>query len=150
MKGAPQDIIGNDDTLDSTGRTYFGDHLTADAIAATQAHPLYRHIQRLNLIRRGIPALQKAPLSQVNEWGSGMSFVRDFNNGESYVVVGLAIGGDQAITVGNVRSGPYVDAVTGNRLSAPATVRCRSRFGPIPPVSMSLTVRARSARMECI
>ena len=27
MKGAPQDIIGNDDTLDTTGRAYFGDHL---------------------------------------------------------------------------------------------------------------------------
>ncbi len=28
MKGAPQDVIGNDDTLDTTGRAYFGDHLT--------------------------------------------------------------------------------------------------------------------------
>ncbi len=28
MRGAPQDIIGNDDTLNSTGRAYFGDHLT--------------------------------------------------------------------------------------------------------------------------
>ena len=118
MKGAPQDIIGNDDTLDSTGRAYFGDHLTDAALATTQAHPLYRHIQRLNLIRRSIPALQKAPMSQVNEWGSGISFVRDYNNGESYAVVGLAIGSDQSITVGNVRPGQYVDAVTGNRLSA--------------------------------
>lgn len=118
MKGAPQDIIGNDDTLDSTGRAYLGDHLTDEAITTTQAHPLYRHLQRLNLIRRRIAALQKAPMSQVNEWGSGMSFIRDYNNGDSYAVVGLAIGGDQAITVGNVRSGQYTDAVTGNRLSA--------------------------------
>ena len=117
MKAAPQDIIGNDDTLDTTGRAYFGDHLTDENIAATQAHPLYQHIRRLNLIRGSIPALQKAPMSHVNEWGGGMSFVRDYNNGESYAVVGLAMGGDQDITVGNVRNGAYVDAVTGNRVN---------------------------------
>ena len=116
MKGAPQDIIGNDDTLDQTGRAYFGDHLSDEAISTTKNHPLYQHIQRLNLIRRSIPALQKAPMSHVNEWGSGISFVRDYNDGESYVVVGLAIGGDQHITVGNIRNGHYRDAVTGARI----------------------------------
>ena len=117
MRGAPQDIIGNDDTLDTTGRAYFGDHLTDENIAATQSHPLYQHIRRLNQIRRGVPALQKAPMSHVNEWGGGMSFVRDYNNGESYAVVGLAMGGDQDITVGNIRNGNYADAVTGNRIN---------------------------------
>jgi glycosidase len=116
MKGAPQDIIGNDDTLDQTGRAYFGDRLTEEAISTTQSHSLYRHLQRLNLIRRSIPALHKAPMSLVNEWGSGMSFVRDYNNGESYAVVGLAIGSEQNITVGNVRNGTYRDAVTGNSI----------------------------------
>lgn len=115
MKGAPQDIIGNDDTLDRTGRAYFGDHLGEAAIATTQSYPIYRHIQRLNLIRRSIPALQKAAMSHVNEWGSGMSFVRDYNDGESYAVVGLAIGNDQQVTVGDIRNGTYHDAVTGNR-----------------------------------
>ena len=113
-KGAPQDVIGNDDTLDTTGRAYFGDHLTDEALVTTQNHPLYRHIKRLNQIRRAIPALQKAAMSHVNEWGGGMSFVRDHNDGESYAVVGLAIGGDQGISVGNVRNGTYRDAVTGN------------------------------------
>jgi len=61
--------------------------------------------------------LQKAPMSQVNEWGGGMSFVRDYHNGESYAVVGLAMGGDQDITVGNIRNGAYTDAVTGNRIN---------------------------------
>ncbi len=115
MKGAPQDVIGNDDTLDTTGRAYFGDHLADTTIGATQSHPLYRHIQRLNLIRRGIPALQKAPMSHVNEWGSGIGFVRDY--GESYAVVGLAIGGDQDITVHEVRDGTYRDAVTGHTVT---------------------------------
>jgi glycosidase len=113
MRGAPQDIVGNDDTLDSTGRAYFGDHLGDERLAETQSHQLYRHIRRLNQIRRQIPALQKAPMAEVQEWGSGMSFVRDFNNGESYAVVGLAMGGDQSVTVGGVRNGRYTDAVTG-------------------------------------
>jgi len=56
MKGAPQDIIGNDDTLETTGRAYFGDHINDEHIAATRNHPLYKHIQRLNRIHRAIPA----------------------------------------------------------------------------------------------
>nr|VFJ70165.1 MAG: Glycosidase [Candidatus Kentron sp. FM]VFJ70316.1 MAG: Glycosidase [Candidatus Kentron sp. FM]VFK18128.1 MAG: Glycosidase [Candidatus Kentron sp. FM] len=116
MKGAPQDVMGEKDTLASTGRAYFGDHLTDDRIGQTQGHPLYRHIKRLNAIRRAVPALQKAPMSHVNEWGSGMSFVRDYNDGESVAVVGLAMGGDQGISVGGIRNGTYRDAVTGNEI----------------------------------
>jgi glycosidase len=116
MRGAPQDIIGNNDTLDTTGRAYFGDHLTDERIGETRSHPLYQHIRRLNRIRRATPALQKAPTSQVGEWGSGMSFVRDYNNGESYAVVGLAIGSDQTITVGGVRNGTYRDCVSGGEI----------------------------------
>jgi len=118
MKGAPQDVIGNDDTLDQTGRAYFGGHLTDERIAATQGHSLYQHIKRLNQIRRSIPALQKGSMSHMNEWGSGMSFVRDHNHGESYVVVGLAIGGDQGVNVGGIRNGVYRDAVTGHEIHA--------------------------------
>jgi glycosidase len=118
MKGAPQDVIGNDDTLESTGRAYFGDHLSDGRIAETQNHPLYRHIKRLNQIRRAIPALQKAPMSQINEWGSGISFVRDCHDGESYVAVGLTIGDGQDITIGGVRDGTYRDAVSGNEVTA--------------------------------
>jgi len=117
MKGKPQDIDGPNMTIDQTGRAYFGDNLEPAAIGKTKSHPLFGHIQRLNLIRRNVPALQKAPMSQVNEFGGGMSFVRDYNNGESYAVVGLAIGGGQNFTVGNVRNGNYVDAVTGNSVS---------------------------------
>lgn len=116
MKGAPQDIIGNDDTLDTTGRAYFGDHLTDERIGQTQSHPLYQHLKRLNQIRRSIPALQKGAMSHVNEWGGGMSFVRDHQQGESYVVVGLAIGGDQGVNVGGIRNGVYRDAVTGHEI----------------------------------
>jgi len=116
MKGAPQDVEGERDTLDTTGRAYFGDHLTDERIGETQAHPRYQHIKRLNQIRRAVPALQKAEMSHIGECGGGMSFVRDWNDGESYVVVGLAIGGGQDITVGGVRNGVYRDCVTGNEV----------------------------------
>ena len=113
MPGAPEDIDGPTMTLDQTGRAYYGDHLTPGAIATTQAHPLYRHVRRLNQIRHAIPALQKAPMSQVNEFGNGISFVRDFQSGQSYAVVGLAAASAQAFTVTGVRNGTYRDAVTG-------------------------------------
>lgn len=120
MKGAPQDVEGEKDTLESTGRAYFGDHLTDERLQETQSHPLYQHIQRLNLIRRNVPALQKAAMSQVGEWGSGMHFVRDLAaagpDEGSYAVVGLAIGADQTIDVGDVRPGVYRDAVTGGEI----------------------------------
>nr|WP_206171785.1 alpha-amylase family glycosyl hydrolase [Thiorhodococcus mannitoliphagus] len=116
MKGAPQDVEGERDTLSQTGRAYFGDHLEPDRIEQTKAHPLYRHIQRLNLIRRAVPALQKAPLEQVSEWGGGMSFVRSHAESGSYAVVGLAIGQDQQVAVDAGRPGIYRDAVTGHEI----------------------------------
>jgi glycosidase len=117
MKGAPQDIEGPDMTIDQTGRAYFGDHLEQGMIEATKGHPLWRHIQRLNQIRAAIPALQKGSMSHLNEFGSGMTFVRDYKDGESYAVVGLAIGGDRHMSIDDVRNGEYVDAVTGNRVA---------------------------------
>lgn len=118
MKGAPQDVEGEKDTLDQTGRAYFGDHLTEERLAETQHHPLYQHIKRLNQIRRAIPAMQKACMQQVHEWGCGMSFIRDYTEGGSYLVIGLAIGDDQHITVEGVRFGVYRDAVTGSEIHA--------------------------------
>ena len=113
MPGAPEDIDGPTMTLDQTGRAYYGDHLTPAAIATTQAHPLYRHVRRLNQIRRAVPALQKAAMSRVDERGNGLSFVRDYQNGQSYAVVGLAGGAAQSFSIGGVRNGTYRDAVTG-------------------------------------
>ncbi|MEL4895953.1 starch-binding protein [Crocosphaera sp. Alani8] len=116
MKGKPQDIMGNNDTLDQTGRAYFGDHLEDGVIQKTQSHALYQHIKRLNLIRSRIPALQKAPMSQVNESGNVISFVREDQGSNSYVAVGLTIGGGQQITINDVHNGTYRDAVTGNSI----------------------------------
>ncbi len=118
MKGAPQDVEGEKDTLDQTGRAYFGDHLGEARISETRSHPIYRHIQRLNQIRRAIPALQKAPMTQVAEWGSGMAFVRDLSGEGSYAVIGLAIGSDQQVSLDGVRDGRYRDAVSGAGIRA--------------------------------
>lgn len=112
--GLAQDISGNNDTLDQTGRAYYGAVLDS---ASTSSHPLYQHIKRLNQIRAAIPALQKAPTSQVNEWGSGISYVRDLSAEGSYAVVGLASGSAQTITVSGVKNGTYKDAVTGNSIT---------------------------------
>jgi 1,4-alpha-glucan branching enzyme len=115
QKGMPQDI-GQSEKLFETGRAYFGDYLTPESIESTKGHPLFAHIRRLNLIRRNIVALQKGIMSQVNEWGGGIQFVRDYQNGQSYVVVGLAIGSDQNFNVSSVRNGTYRDAVTGREV----------------------------------
>ena len=132
MPGAPEDIDGATMTLDQTGRAYYGDHLTGSALAATQAHPLYRHIRRLNQIRHAVPALQKAPMSQVNEFGNGLSFVRDYPAGPSYAAVGLAASADQSFTLAGVRDGTYRDAVTGKVVT-------------VAGGSLSFTVKAWSA-----
>ncbi len=113
--GLPQDIAGNSDTIDQTGRAYYGPYL--DDMQTTENYPLFKHIQRLNAIRKAVPALQKASTTQVNEWGSGISYVRDYNQGESYAVVGLANADGQTISVSSVRNGTYTDAVTGNQVT---------------------------------
>lgn len=112
MAGAPQDIKEADDTIDMTGRAYFGP--TLDDVSTSQ-HNLYKHIKRLNQIRSAIPALQKGPMASTNEWGAGMSFIREFES--SYVVVGLAGNSGQSVNVSGVKNGTYRDAVTGNTIT---------------------------------
>jgi hypothetical protein len=59
-----------------------------------------------------VPALQKAAMSRVSESGNGLVFVRDYQNGQSYAVVGLAASA-QSFTITGIRNGTYRDAVTG-------------------------------------
>jgi len=117
QKGMPSDIGKYATLVSETGRAYFGDLIDDAAIGSAKTNPLFKHIKRLNMIRKEIPALRRAPMSNVSEWGSGLSFVRDYNDGESYVVVGLSAGSDQSVTVEGVRDGNYKDAVTGSEIS---------------------------------
>ena len=113
--GAPQDIASNNDKVSQTGRAYFGEHL--DNRQATQSHNLYQHIKRLNHIRHAVPALQKGVMEHINEWGSGMSFVRNDQHSGSYAVVGLATHSPQSITVTGVKNGTYRDAISGRTVT---------------------------------
>ncbi len=116
QKGAPIGFPNSNSTLAQTGLAYFGDKLTDSQLPMTQSNAIHQHLKRLNFIRSRIPALQMGTVSNGKEWDNGISFVRDFKNGTSYVVVGLSTGADQEITVERVRPGNYRDAVTGSQI----------------------------------
>ncbi|NCB38827.1 MAG: alpha-amylase [Erysipelotrichia bacterium] len=134
MRGMPQKPVLATDLLSTTGKAYLGDNLLADNIEQTMQHPLFQHIRRLNLIRAAVKALATGNLENGSEFISGISFVRNFNNGESYAVVGLSAFIDQDITVNRVLPGNYVDAITGETQTVATTTR-----------SINFTVKANSA-----
>ena len=125
MKGA---IIDKGPILPlcETGRAYFGDYLEGDVkasdfgeytasgtVADTLNHPLAKHIQRMNKIRRAIPALQKGQYSTEGCSGS-MAFKRRFTDEtlgiDSFVLV--TISGDSEFK--GLPGGTYVDVITGD------------------------------------
>ncbi|MEX3106779.1 MULTISPECIES: carbohydrate binding domain-containing protein [unclassified Streptomyces] len=110
--------------LATTGRAYYGDHLrgsvtasgfgtvssASGAVAATLDAPLVKHVQRLNQIRRAVPALQKGQYSTEGVSGN-MAFKRRYTEGgtDSFALVTLTDGA----TFSGVPNGTYKDAVTG-------------------------------------
>ncbi|GAA3390716.1 carbohydrate binding domain-containing protein [Streptomyces roseoviridis] len=112
--------------LATTGRAYFGDHLAGQvtaagfskvafasgAVAATLDKPLVKHLQRLNEIRRAVPALQSGQYATEGVSG-GMAFKRRYTDGgtDSFALVTVSGGA----TFGGIPNGTYVDAVTGDR-----------------------------------
>lgn len=126
MKGAPIDV-GPNAPLSTTGRAYFGDKIEGNvtvndfaqysgatgAMKDTLNYPLAKHIQRLNLLRRKIPALRKGEYSTEGVSG-GMSFKRRYTNAsegiDSFVLVSITDGA----TFSNIPNGKYVDAITGD------------------------------------
>ena len=130
MKGA---IIDKGPILPlcETGRAYFGDYLEGDVkasdfgeytasgtVADTLNHPLAKHIQRMNKIRRAIPALQKGQYSTEGCSGS-MAFKRRFTDEslgiDSFVLV--TISGDSEFK--GLPGGTYVDVITGDSKTIP-------------------------------
>ena len=113
--------------LATTGRAYFGDHLegsvvasdfgvvssASGAVAATLAKPLVKHVQRLNQIRRKVPALQKGQYSTEGVSG-GIAYKRRFTDAakgvDSFVLVAVTSGA----TFSGIPNGTYKDAVTGD------------------------------------
>lgn len=126
MKGAVIDP-GPTKPLSETGRAYFGDHIEGSvsvtdfaeytnatgAIASTLNHPLSLHIQRLNKIRRAIPALRKGQYSTEGVSGE-MAFKRRYTDEktgvDSFVLVSITNGA----TFNGIPNGTYKDAITGD------------------------------------
>ena len=113
--------------LATTGRAYYGAHLegsvvaadfgrvasASGAVAATLDRPLVKHLQRLNQIRRAVPALQKGQYATANVSG-GIAYKRRFTDAakgiDSFALVAVSSGA----TFGNIPNGTYRDAVTGD------------------------------------
>ena len=113
MRGAFTDIQygGHQNTLDITGRAYYG-----KVIDQAPNHTMYKHIRKLNAIRRAVPALQKGTWKWGgNGGGNGVGIVREF--GDSYAVVGLAKDGTVNFNFTGIRNGTYRDAVTGHEIA---------------------------------
>lgn len=122
--GARTDI-GNTGPLSTTGRAYFGEHIEGSvnatdfgvysnatgALGETLNNPLAKHIQKLNRIRRAVPALRKGQYSTEDVQG-GMAFKRRYTDEETDSFVCVAI--TEGATFSNLPGGTYTDAVTGD------------------------------------
>ncbi|MDX2708874.1 carbohydrate binding domain-containing protein [Streptomyces sp. PA03-6a] len=112
--------------LVSTGRAYYGAHLEGDVtasgfgtvssasgqVATTLSQPLVKHVQRLNQIRRAVPALQTGQYSTAGVSGE-MAFKRRYTDAaggvDSFALVTVSGGA----TFTGIPNGTYKDAVTG-------------------------------------
>ena len=113
--------------LCDSGRAYYGDALEGNVtatdyseytasgtVAETLNNPLAKHIQRLNKIRRTIPALQKGQYSREGCNGSAcMAFKRRYTDNDVDSFVCVTISGGATFT--GVPNGTYVDAITGDK-----------------------------------
>ena len=124
MKGAIIDK-GPIMPLCETGRAYFGEYLegtvkatdfgeytATGTVAGTLSHPLAKHIQRMNKIRRAIPALQKGQYS-TDKCSGSMAFKRRYTKGDTDSFVLVTISGNS--TFSGLPGGTYVDVITGDR-----------------------------------
>ena len=117
---------GPDLPLAETGRAYYGDNLegTVEAtdfseytasgpVAATLEYPLAKHIQRLNKIRRAIPALRKGQYSTEGINGK-LAYKRRYTNKETNVDSFVCVSVTYAAEFTGIPNGTYTDAITGN------------------------------------
>ena len=130
--------VGPNAPLSQTGRAYFGDHIEGSVdvtdfaqysnatgtMAETLNHPLAKHIQRLNLIRRQVPALRKGQYSTQGVSGGGMAFKRRYTaNGEDSFVC-VALSGSATFT--GIPSGTYTEVITGKTVQCNGTLTTES------------------------
>lgn len=123
---------GNKVPYAQSGRAYFGDHLEGSVtasdygvyeasgeVASTLSSPLSQHLIRLNKIRHAIPALRKGQYSTEGCSGA-ISYKRAYkkNGIDSFVLV--TVGG--GATFSGVRSGTYIEVVTGKSVNCNGTL----------------------------
>ncbi|MCX4445271.1 carbohydrate binding domain-containing protein [Streptomyces sp. NBC_01789] len=111
--------------LATTGRAYYGDHLAGSVtasefsqvdsasgeVANTLAKPLVKHLQRLNQIRRAVPALQMGQYSTEGITGQ-MAYKRRYTSGTTDSFALVTVTGGASYT--GIPNGTYKDAVTGD------------------------------------
>ncbi|WP_308167385.1 carbohydrate binding domain-containing protein [Catellatospora tritici] len=114
--------------LATTGRAYYGANVegtvtaadygvvssSSGAVATTLSKPLVKHLQRLNLIRRAIPALQMGQYSTEGVTGS-MAYKRRYTSGSVDSFALVTVSGSATFT--GVPNGVYTDAVTGTSIT---------------------------------
>lgn len=125
-KDVPIDV-GPNAPLDKTGRAYFGDHLegsvtasdygkytASGTVASTLDAPLSKHLEKLNQIRRAVPALQKGQYTTNSNYVSGnMAYIRRYTNSSVDSLACVTISDDA--TFKGLPNGTYIDAVTGDK-----------------------------------
>lgn len=126
QKGLPIDC-GPTCALATTGRAYYGDRVSGSvtaadfgvvgsaggAVATTLQQPLVKHLQRLNQIRRAIPALQMGQYSTAGVSGS-IAFKRRYTDSATGVDSFALVTVSGSATFTGIPNGTYVDAVTGD------------------------------------
>ena len=119
-------------SLANSGRAYFGDYLEGSVnttgfsqynnatgtMASTLNSTLSKHLQKLNAIRRAVPALQMGQYTTNSNYVSGnMAYIRRYTgnyNGKNVDSLACVSVTDGA-TFKNIPNGTYVDAVTGTK-----------------------------------
>ncbi len=105
------DAAGIRKSIDETGRAYYGNSFTN-----ASNHVIYRHIKKLNAIRKAIPALQNGNWQWAgNAPWNGIGYTR--SSGSSFVCVGLAKDGAASFSFNGISNGIYRDAVTGREIN---------------------------------
>ncbi|MDP4120385.1 MAG: alpha-amylase family glycosyl hydrolase [Bacillota bacterium] len=125
QKGVQMDV-GPNAPIAQTGRAYFGDHLQGTVtatdfskftatgeVANTLNAPLSKQIERLNMIRRAIPALQRGQYSLQGVTGD-MCFKRRYTDASTGVDSFACVAITNAATFTSVPNGTYTDAITGD------------------------------------
>ena len=128
QKGARIDI-GPSAPLSTTRRAYYGDYLEGDVTATefseytasgnaadTLNSTLSKHIQKLNAIRRAVPALRKGQYTKSSNYVSGnMAFIRRYTNPNENVDSLALVTITSEAEFKNIPNGIYVDAATGDK-----------------------------------